>query len=468
MSERKDVTKSHAGYRPECDRPDTSPGAKAEAHATVRERGQWSSEWGFMFSMAAASISLGNLWRFPYMAGENGGAAFIIAYVIALFGVAVPLMMLEVAAGRLAHGGTVRTFRGVTRAGRFYGWFVVALTAVITSYYLVITGWTLGFVTRTATLTITDFEAFTEGYNSVWFFLAVTAITALVNWRGLGAIVSLSRYMMPLLLATVIGLVFYAMQLEGWTEATGFLFSWEPGQLTNPRTWYFAFGQAFFTVAIGQGYLVTYGSYIPRETHVPRASLVVTSVQGTVAILAGLMIFPMVFTHDIDPATGSQLAFKAMPEAFREMTGGVWLALIFFALFFVAALSSCLAGMKVVVAAIAERLAWTTGRAVLLLSGVFVVLGLPSALSYAPTDWSIGGRPVLDFVDQVAGTNTVLISGVVGAGLLCWTISKHRIGEGLGSHRGWWVWRVVLVGRSAPILVAALLTWRLASSGAGG
>lgn len=454
-----------APHRPETDTADRSPGSKAEAHSTPRERRQWSSETGFIFSMAAASIGLGNLWRFPYMAGENGGAAFVIAYLVALFVVAVPLMMLEVAAGRLAHGGTVRTFGGATRLGKWYGWLVVGLTAIITSYYLVITGWTLGFVATAATMTITDFDSFTTGYNSVWFFFAVAAITAFVNWRGLGTIESLSRYMMPLLLMTVLGLVVYAMQMDGWGEAVGFLFAWQPDGFLSARTWFFAFGQAFFTVAIGQGYLVTYGSYIPQRTHVPRASLIVTATQGTVALLSGLMIFPMVFSHGIDPATGSQLAFKAMPAAFRDMTGGIWLALIFFALFFVAALSSCLAGMKVVVAAVAEHWQWGTGRTVLIVMGALLAMGLPSALSYSPVDLRIAGRPVLDFIDQVAGTNTVLISGVAGAGLLCWTISRARIEEGLGSHGRWWAWRVMLAGRGAPILAAALFLWRFADGG---
>lgn len=412
--------------------------------------------------MAAASVGLGNLWRFPYMAGENGGAAFVLAYLIALFLIAVPIMMLEVASGRLAHGGTVRTFDGVTRLGVWYGWFVVGLTAVITSYYLVITGWTLGFLTAALARTITDFKTFTQGYNSVWFFAGTAILTGILNWRGLAVIETLSKILIPLLGLMIVGLVVYATQLDGWSQATDFLFAWSPEPLARADLWFFAFGQAFFTVAIGQGYLVTYGSYIPAQSHIPRASLIVTLIQAVVAILAGLMIFPVVFSHGIDPAQGSKLAFRALPEAFRQITGGVWLALAFFFLFFAAALSSSLAGMKVVVASLAERFGMSTLRSVVLATSGLLILGLPSALSYTPAGLSVGGKPLLDVIDQIAGTNTVLISGVTGAGLLCWTISRARILKGLGARSQWWAWRIMLVGRSVPFAAALLLTWRYA------
>src|SRR5690554_2973932 len=151
-------------------------------------RKQWSSEPAFVASMAAAAVGLGNLWRFPYIVGQNGGGAFLIAYLLALVVVVLPIMMLEVAAGRLAHANTVETYRRVNRFGAWYGWFVVLLTTAITSYYLVITGWTLGYAVDAVRGDLKVFEAFTGGYNSLWYFIAVTGLAAWVLLPALTAI----------------------------------------------------------------------------------------------------------------------------------------------------------------------------------------------------------------------------------------------------------------------------------------
>jgi neurotransmitter:Na+ symporter, NSS family len=151
---------------------------------TSRDRGQWSSEPAFVFSMAAAAVGLGNLWRFPYLAGEYGGGGFILAYLVAMAVVCLPLMYLEVAAGRLAQGNTVHTFRQVHRSGAWYGWFVVGLTTLITSYYLVITGWTMGYAVDAVRLDVRSFEEFSAGYASLFWVLVIVALGAVLLVRG--------------------------------------------------------------------------------------------------------------------------------------------------------------------------------------------------------------------------------------------------------------------------------------------
>ena len=151
----------------------------------IQSRKQWSSEPAFIASMAAAAVGLGNLWRFPYIVGENGGGVFVIAYLLALFIVVLPIMMLEVAAGRLTHGNTVATFRQVNRLGSYYGWLVVTITIAITSYYLVITGWTLGYAIDASRGELRVFDQFTEGYNSFWYFLVIIGLASIVLINGL-------------------------------------------------------------------------------------------------------------------------------------------------------------------------------------------------------------------------------------------------------------------------------------------
>ncbi len=431
------------------------------AHLEPETRAQWSSEPAFVFSMAAAAVGLGNLWRFPYMVGENGGGAFILAYLIALAVVAMPVMMLEVAAGRLRQGSVVTTYRGITRFGVFYGWFVVVLTIVITSYYLVITGWTLGYAVDAVRMNVAEFDDFTAGYNSVWYFLAVTVLAVLVLLRGVRAIEAFSKALMPLLALLIAGLVGVAMTMDGWSDARDFMLSWETGALANPTLWFFAFGQAFYTLAVGQGYLVTYGSYIPRKTNVPRATLIVAGAETTIALLAGWMIFPFVFTYGMDPGAGSELAFSTLPQVFEEMAIGAWLAIAFFGMFFAAAFSSCLAGLKVIIAAFAEQWKLSNPRAVAATGGLMLLLGLPSALSFSPVQLTLGGMPFLDFMDQFAGTNVVVASGVIGAGLLCWVLPLPQVTYALGAKSRWWAWRIFVVGRTMPFAVAAFAIWRL-------
>ncbi len=432
-----------------------------QEHLRPETRAQWSSEPAFVFSMAAAAVGLGNLWRFPYMVGENGGGAFILAYLIALVIVALPVMMLEVAAGRLKQGSVVTTYRGVTRFGTLYGWLVVALTVLITSYYLVITGWTLGYTVDAFRRQVAEFEEFTAGYNSVWYFLAVTGLAGLVLLRGVRAIETLSKALMPLLLLLIVALVGVASTMPGWAEARAFMLAWDPEALARPGLWVFAFGQAFYTLAVGQGYLVTYGSYIPRRTHVPRAALVVAGTETTIALLAGWMIFPFVFSFGLDPGAGSELAFSTLPQAFEGMAAGAWVAMAFFFMFFAAAFSSCIAGLKVIVAALAEEMKLSNPRAVALTMLLMVVLGIPSALSFSPVGLTVAGMPFLDFMDQFGGTNVVIASGVIGAGLLCWVLPPGKVLYALGAKSRWWSWRIFIVGRSLPVAAAVFLLWRL-------
>lgn len=425
-------------------------------------RKAWSSEPAFIASMAAAAVGLGNLWRFPYIMGENGGGAFVVAYLISLVVVVFPIMVLEVAAGRLSKGSTVETYRQVNRYGAIYGWVVVLITMAITSYYLVITGWTLGYSVDAVRSDLRGFDQFSAGYNSLWYFLAVVVLATLVLIKGVTAIETLSKALMPILLLIMIALVIAASRTSGWAEAKDFFFQVEWARLTDGTLWAFAFGQAFYTLAIGQGYLITYGSYIPRKTHVPRACAVVAGTETSVALLAGWMIFPFVFSFGLAPNEGSQLAFVTMPRVFEEMTGGYWLAILFFGLFFAAAFSSSLAGLKVITAAIGEEFKLTNWQAVVIVSGLMLLFGTASALSFTPLEWSIAGEPVLDMIDRIAGGNVIIVSGIVGAAFFCWFVPPARIRTVLGTGNPWWEWRIYLVGRFLPILVLAWVVFNQA------
>ena len=414
------------------------------------DRAEWSSEMAFIFSMGAAAVGLGNLWRFPYMVGEHGGGAFILAYLccLALFG--VPIMILEVTVGRLSRGSVVSTYAHVHRYGRFFGHFVAVLTIFITSYYLVITGWTFGYAFDAWRGDLIGFSQFSSGHRGLWTFFIIIAIATMVMIKGVKAIEKISKILMPLLIITVFLLVGIAWQSDGRDQALEFMFDTDFSRLLSRDLWLAALGQSFYTLAIGQGYLMTYGSYIPKKTNVPRASIIVAGVETSIALLAGLMIFPFVFSYGLEASEGSTLAFEALPKVFNDIYGGYFLGIAFFTLFFTAAFSSSLAGLKVIVSAFYDRTSLNYKNSVFVTMVLMLALGLPSAMSYSSFNLSVFGMPFLDFIDQFGGTRVVVSSGLLGAGFFCWLINVSDFKNKIGVKKSFIPLVILYIGRVAP------------------
>lgn len=389
---------------------------------------KWSSERSFILATAAAAIGLGNIWRFPYIAGENGGASFIIAYLIAVLVIGLPLMIVEISAGREEHGGVVRTFKKLRSAiGGWYGWFVVLLTAVILSYYLVVTGWTLGFAVESLSGNVTSFSEFTNGYKPLVYFGLSLVITTLVALKGVRLIERLSRVLMPLLAVVVVVLAGYGLTLGGASKAIDFLFTPDFSNFLSPQLWALAFGQAFYSLSIGQGYLTTYGSFLPKKINIPRATTIVAGFETSVALIAGLMIFPIVFTFGLDPGEGTQLVFDTLPLGFNNISFGPILAIVFFWLLFFAAISSCIASMEVIKTALIEELKYTNLKAALIGAAGIIPLGIISAFSFTPLEVTLLGKPFLEFMDLVTANQVVVISGLLGGAIIGWSVKKHKL-----------------------------------------
>ena len=417
----------------------------------------WSSERAFVFATAAAAVGLGNIWRFPYLAGENGGGAFIIAYIIAVITMGVPLMVLEISAGRAERGSPIRTFRKIMNKAAVVGWLVVLLTLIIMSYYLVVTGWTLGFAVESFKGELPTFSEFTSGYASLWYFFIIVAITSFVVARGVKMIEWLSKIMMPALIAVIVLLTVYSLTLEGRGEALSFLFNPNFSDFLNPTIWLLAFGQAFYSLAVGQGYLITYGSFMKKGTNLPRSAGWVAGIETSIALIAGLMLFPIVFTFGLNPAEGTELAFTTLPYAFKIIPLGAFVAVLFFCLFFLAAISSCIAGMQVVKTAVREEFGLSQVKATAVSFAPLIPLGTLAALSFTPVELSMVGRPFLEILDMFAANQIVVTSGIVGGAIISWSISKSDLIDGFGTE-----WKkvasvTVTVVRYLPIPVSVLL-----------
>lgn len=382
---------------------------------------QWSSRLGFVLATVGAAVGLGNIWRFPAVLGANGGGAYLVPYLLAAATCAVPLLVLELSVGRTLRTDVVSAFRGVRRDYAALGWLVAGGVVLILSYYLVLAGWVLGFLLQWLAAAPTSFGAFTGGWQPVVLFVVVTAITGGVVSLGVrGGIERLATIVMPTVFVILVGLALYALTFAEWGQAATFLFTPDFSVLGDPGLWSAAVGQVFFSLSVGQGIMLTYGAYVDRETPLLRSSILITVVDVGAALLAGLVIFPIVFSFGLEPTLGTELAFTTLPTAFATMPFGRVIAVAFFGLLFFAALSSAVALLEVGVAAgtNATRLSRKQATAALTV-GVFA-LGLPSALSYSPLGLELFSEPVLDLVDESVGTYALPVSALAIIGVFAW------------------------------------------------
>lgn len=394
---------------------------------------RWSSRTGFFLATVGAAVGLGNIWRFSAVVGQNGGGAYLIPYLLAAFCCAVPLLVLELSVGRSLRTDVVSAFRSIRSEYAAFGWVVVGGVLLILSYYLVLTGWVLGFLVSWLGGVQTTFRPFTASWAPVGYFVVTTVVTgATVSMGVRGGIERLATVVMPTVFVLLVVLVGYATTLSGWGRATAFLFTPDYSVLSDLGLWSAAFGQVFFSMSVGQGIMLTYGSYVEDGTDLLRSSLVITVADVAAALAAGLVIFPIVFSFGLQPTLGTELAFTTLPTAFATMPFGRVLAIAFFGLLFFAALSSAVALLEVGVATVTTVTRLSRTRATVALTTGVGMLGTPSALSYSPLRWSFLGKPVLDLVDESVGTFALPVSALFITFAFAWAADLESVRDDLG------------------------------------
>ncbi|GBD11806.1 hypothetical protein HRbin23_01485 [bacterium HR23] len=420
---------------------------------------RWSSRLGFILATVGSAIGIGNFWRFPYLVGVNGGGAFLVPYILALLLCGLPVLMLELAGGRHFRGGVLGAFRAVRPWAGWLGAFIALWALVLLSYYLVVVGWAFGYMVHSMVGSLPSFADFTRGYNSLFFFLAMGAVTVGIVVLGVRrGIERANRVMMPILFLVVLGLAVYGFTLPGWRAGVSFYLSPHPQALANPLVWASAFGQVFFSVGVGMGVMVTYGSYLESGEPIASSSLWVVVADTLSAFLAGLMIFPVVFSFGGEPSAGPGLAFDTLPRLFRQFPGvtGEALAVPFYLLLTIAGLSSAVSLLETALVGVQEGAGVSRGRGIALLSPALFLLGLASALSYSGVSLRLGGAPVLDILDNLTGL-LVLPLGVLGtAVVLGWLVPfrlmEAEVQKGFVGWSGTW-----LVRLAVPATILAVL-----------
>ena len=394
------------------------------------KRGAWGSRIAFVFAAAGSAIGLGNIWRFPYVTGENGGAAFVFIYIGFVVLIGLPVMIAELALGRATQLNPVGAFRKIVPKSMWKG---VGMLGVLTgigilSYYSVIAGWTVGYFFKTLTGTFAQtvsseqsVELFTQfvgnpAYNTLLLFVFVS-LTALVVMGGISSgIERWVKILMPLLLILLILLTLRSVTLPGAAKGLEFYLNPDFSRIT-PVTVVMALGQALFSLSLGMGAMITYGSYISKSDNLVVSAGWVCLFDTAIAVMAGFLIFPALFSMNIDPEGGAGLVFVVLPTIFNEMPLGGIFGAGFFLLLSVAALTSTISLFEVCVSYLVDEHRWKRRKAALIIALVTVIFGIPSALSFGGVTWlsSIPGLGMgfLDLLNILLGNYSLTLGALL-------------------------------------------------------
>ncbi|WP_101295610.1 sodium-dependent transporter [Halegenticoccus soli] len=435
---------------------------------TVRE--QWGSRFGFLMAMLGAMVGAGNIWRLPYITGENGGGAFLLAYIILLFLIAVPGLMAETVFGRYTGRGVIGSFRSAFGRGRAegLGLVVVLVNVALMSYYAPVIGWTLYYAVHSLLFTFSGAgfapQAFWEAFSGSTTLtvgthtLAVALIAGVLVFGVRDGIERVVKWMVPLLVLALVAVAAAGLTLDGAMAGLAFAFTPDWTYLTRGQTWITALGQALFSTGLGWGIALTFGSYLSKHDDVPLGGGVFTAVGNTsVGLLAIFAVFPLVFAFGLEPTEGSQLTFVTLPNVFPQMPAGPLWAIAFFVGFFFATVSSGLAITEVAVTTVEEETRLGRTGAVLAVSGIIWSLGVPSA-------YSSSFLGTMDFMFGSFGLPlaTMLIVLTVG-----WKIGAERIrvvalNQNADIHVGSW-WDPV-IAYAIPAIMAFIVLYYVATN----
>ena len=390
-------------------------------------REQWSSKIGFILAAAGSAIGLGNIWKFPYIAGENGGASFIFVYLICIAIIGLPVLIAEILIGRTTQRNPVGAFRKLSNS-KFWvgvGGMGVVSGFLILSFYAVIAGWAIGYIVEAVAGNFAHYETGVSAAlhfkslvtNIPWdvgYFTLFMIITMLFVFLGIRkGIERGSKIMMPILLVLLIVLMIRGITLDGSEKGIVFLLHPDWSKI-NAQSILIALGHAFFTLSLGMGAMLTYGSYMSKRDNIPSAALQIIILDTVIALIAGVAIFTSVFAVGLDPAAGPGLIFHTIPAVFAKMPGGYFFSILFFILLSIAALTSAISLLEVVVAYFVDELGWSRKKAVLILGFFVFLLGLPSALSFnVLSDFTIFGKNFFDLVDFFASNILLPLGGLL-------------------------------------------------------
>ncbi len=437
--------------------------------------GHWSSRTAFILAVTGSAVGLGNIWKFPYVAGENGGGAFVLVYLLCVVAIGLPIMMSEVLLGRRGRRNPITTMKvlGEEEAGKGWwqivGWNGIIAGFVILSFYSVIAGWSLAYIERSMVGTFVGVDEPTVSatfdelvgswprmlfWHSLFMVMTIVVVAKGVQ-RGLERAVEV---LMPALVVLLVVLLFVSSRLDSFADGLQFLFAPDFSKLDGNMI-LMAMGQAFFSLSLGMGAVMAYGAYLPEGTSIGSTSLVVVIADTGIALLAGIVIFPIVFNYGLDPAEGPGLVFHSLPLALGQLPWSQLLSTFFFMLLTFGAWTSSIGLIEPTVAWLVERHQMTRPGAAWLVGGLIWALGLGSVLSFnALSDFTFFRGTIFDNLDYLASNIMLPMGGLLIALFAGWVMCRNSSAEelDLGTGLRYQMWRF-LTRYIAPVGVALVL-----------
>ena len=404
-------------------------------------RDSFGSRFGALVAMAGSAVGLGNLWRFPYLVGENGGAAFIIIYILLSFVICLPIFISEFVIGRRSQKNAFAAFRDLSggSAWRWVGLFTIIVPLVVLSYYSVIGGWSVEYLLKSVSFSFTGeasqsvfHSMFTDFVSSTWApliahtaFLLVTTLIVIVGIKD--GIEKFSKVMMPLLFFIVVAIAIYSMTLPGASAGLDYLFNPDFSKITG-KAIAAALGQAFFSLSLGFGTIMTYASYVSKKENIMFQSAATAVSDLMFAMIAGMAIMPAVFAFGLNPQSGPGLVFETLPFVFGQMPAGGVVAILFFLALLVAALTSSISMLEVAVAYLVEEKKFSRLWACVVLFAVCWVVGAICSLSFGPlSDIKIDGGNIFDFFDNLSSNILMTLGSLLTVLFVGWRMKKTDV-----------------------------------------
>lgn len=404
-------------------------------------RDSFGSRFGALVALAGSAVGLGNLWRFPYLVGENGGAAFIIIYILMSFLICLPIFICEFVVGRRSQENAYSSFRDLSGGSwwKYVGVMTVIVPLIVTSYYSVVGGWSIEYLFKSLTFSFTHGESqaqistmFGDFVSSPWLplfahtlFLLTTAFIVAAGIKG--GIEKFSKIMMPLLFVIVLGIAIYSVTLPGAKAGLSYLFNPDFSKVTA-KSCAAALGQAFFSLSIGFGTIMTYASYVSKKENVMFQSTATAVSDLAFALIAGVAIMPAVFAFGLNPQSGPGLVFQTLPYVFSQMPAGGFVAILFFIALLVAAVTSSISMFEVGVAYLVEERKFSrTGACAVIFVGCWT-LGALCSLSFGPlSDVLLCGRTIFDFFDNLSSNVLMTLGSLLTVLFVGWRLKKTDI-----------------------------------------
>ncbi len=433
-------------------------------------RGTWSSRFGFLMAAVGSAVGLGNLWKFPYLAGENGGGAFVLVYIVLVVLLGFTLMLAEMTIGRHANSDAYGSYNKIKKGFGFIGGIGVLAGFLILSYYSVVGGWVMKYIVASFTGVGADKAGYFSNFiaspvEPIIYHLLFMGLTALIVIRGIsGGIEKASKFLMPALFGLLVLVVLRSVTLDGAMEGIKYFIQPDFSKITI-KVVIAALGQVFFSLSLGMGIMVTYGSYLNKEEDLEKDAFLIPSLDSLVAILAGFAILPAVFAFGFQPGQGPGLMFITLPAVFEEMPLGMIFSALFFVLVFFAALSSSISLMEVTVAFGIDQFKWSRKFATTFFTVLMFIIGIGASLSMGA--WSgflipwIDGNSygIFDFLDVLTSYYLLPLGGLMGAIFIGYVwgvpnaIKEIKLGSAFKTEKLW----TVLIKFVVPVLVFLIL-----------